>query len=174
MKTQILLDRAEEIAALFGEGFVLKLANGEEITIKADEQTIRSAPTFRFSSEAIGAIDQSPVPASNGHAASTNGAQSEAAEKKKQRAPRAPRKAADNGNCLDLFPCRFCDETFKRAAGRGRHESAAHPDEFKPKRQTASDLKCPHGDCDYSTKKAGWLSNHIDREHGGRSIAVGM
>lgn len=174
MKTQILLDRAEEVAALFDQGFVLKLANGEEITIKAEGEIMPRSVVNVTAHKFVGAIDQSPIPAPNGHAAPMNGAQSRAAEKK-QCAPRAPGKAADNGSNIDLFPCHFCDETFSRSQGRGRHESAAHPHQFKKKRsRNSGDFECPHDGCGYSTMKPGWLNNHIDREHGGRSIAVGM
>jgi hypothetical protein len=153
------LDQPEEIAALFGDGFALRLANSQEITIRVKGKLINMDGQFQFlmlnvkgSNETISTAMQKlseffrtqmngseAKPAIESHApalpqdfAKIHDPDPPVKRRKRTLKPRrakiaAPRRSIARGK----FPCRHCNhEPFPTKAGRGRHESSAHPKEW--------------------------------------------
>lgn len=185
METIVVLDRAEEIAALFGEGFKLFLAGEQVITIKARGEKITMADgKLQFLMlhvegggevlhEAMDKIFGVITSQLNGktHVNGNHSALAAPVIEPVQPLPvphqngKAPKAAK---NKLGEFPCRHCDRVLSSSAGRGKHESSTHPDQFQRKSSPAGALSCGHKGCEYTTNKPGWLENHYDRQHGGR------
>lgn len=178
METIVVLDRPDEIAALFGDGFKLFLAE-QTITVKARGEKITMADgklqflmlhvegggeVIQEAMEKISGVITGQLNGKahvNGHATALS-AQVAAPHRNEKR------HLTNTKNKLGDFPCRHCDRILSSAQARGKHESSTHREQFERKSPPVGALSCGFKDCDYTTNKSGWLENHYGRSHGGR------